>query len=612
MPQEQINSVWGPKISAADKYYKTWEDKYLCGILEDYYRGFQRPGLPLSDQLKGYTLNMISSTLEIKLASLSFQNLQYVITPRPSRSDFNFELAAASAQLKQDCLNTLVEGNESFCSELEDAIIDSFFRFGILEVGYSADWITNPNAGKPLYITDVDPNAQPSDEPIVLKQPDQIPQHEEIYFKRIPASRFRIGGIEGRYLRQCNWFGYYDFYYTDDLKSSPILRNTNKIASASHRSSDWASYASESNEEFSELLKQGDLNLIWKIWDVRGKQVILFDPSNDVELYSNSFKRIPLFDLRWKRDRRGWYPIPPVFDWISPQNELNESREQMRSYRRRFKSQQYAIKNMIEQEEVDKYEESKDGAVIWVKREGAIGPIAKDPLTNVVPQAMLVGKDDFITVSGTSSEAMGQADRVTATQTLEISKRFGIREAREKIRVANWVTRIGKEALLTAREKLVNGLWIKSSNDPGESILQELQLNGEAWQYVMTQDIDDGIDFDIKVNLTSMSPLDNDQEKTKFIEFVAMLKRFPELAMSPMLIRETAYRIGYRNEKVIREVQTTALLGVMGQMAGMMQSQNGQGGNGPTGDQTAQQIVAQQTPNTAEEVQNQLDTQMVQ
>jgi arsenate reductase-like glutaredoxin family protein len=603
-----LTTVWGPRLSSATKYYEAWEQKYVCRLLEDYYRGFQRPGLSLEDQRAFYTFNLIQSTIDIKLAGFSFQNIKFALTPRPSRSDFNFELAVASAQLKEDCLNTIIHNQkENFCAELEDAIIDSYFRFGVLEVGYSADWITNPNAGKPLYLTDLDPNAQNGEagEPIIVKQPDQIPQNELIYFKRIPPARFRVGGVDGRYLHQCNWFGYYDFYYADDIRSSKVLQNTNKLQTVSARTTEW-----EYSDEYDELLKQGDLLKIWKIYDLRKKSCILYDEANDLILYEKPFGRIPVFDLRWIRERLTWYPIPPVFNWISAQNEMNESRQSMRSYRRRFVSQQYAIEGQIEQGEIDKYEEGRDGAVIKIKRAGAIGPIPKDPLTNVVEGAMVVGKDDFIAMSGTSSEAMGQADRVTATQTIEMSKRFGVREAREKIRVANWIERIAREALMTAQEKMVNGLWIKSANDPGESIMGEVQLNKEAWDYVLTQDLDDGIDYDINVQMTTMSPLDNDAEKTKFIEFVALLKRFPELALSPLLIRETAYRVGYRNEKVIRELQATSLLASLGQMT--QQGQQSSQSQGPTGEATAEQIVNQQTPPTAEQVQNQIDTQLVQ
>lgn len=599
MPDTSKRTNWKERIDSAERYYRKWATKFMCSKLERYYRGFHWVANESETQPAGYTLNMVMTTLEIKLASYSFQNLQFKLKPRPNKSDFNLEFAIQSAQVKEDCLNTIVGNpNGMFCDEIEAALKDSFFRFGILEVGYAAEWILNPNAGKPLYKSDIDPSYQ-TDEPVVVKEPEMVPQNELVYFKHIPALRFRVGGIEGRYLERSNWFGYYDFYDVNDIKSSKILKNTDDLTTISHRTDDFDEFASE---EFNELCKKGDLLKVWKLWDTRAKTVNLYDPTNDVILYSAPYKRCPIFDLRWIRDTLGWYPIPPVFNWISPQDELNESRQQLRSYRRRFTAQNYAVEGQIDQDELDKYEEAKDGAVIKIKREGAIGAIPNSPLSQVVPEAMVVGKDDFVLVSGTSSESMGQADRITATQSIEIAKRFGVRESREQVKVANWIVKVGREALLLAQDKFITGLWIKSSQNTGESIMGAVQVNNQVWQYMMSQDLEDGIDFDVDVQLTSMSPLDNDAEKQKFIEFVAMLSKFPQIALSPKMIREAAYRIGYRNEEIIRELQATALLSTMGQMAGAL----------PQGDgaRTAQMRVDQMVPPNMAETQSQLDGQL--
>src|ERR1044071_4312913 len=191
-----IESLWKGRIASANKFYEQWENRYRCKTLERYYRGFHWEAD--SGKEGTYTLNMVYSTLEIKLASYTFSNIQFHLKPKPNKSDYNLEFAIQSAQLKEDCINTIVSNpNGRFADEVEAALKDSFFRFGILETGYSADWITNPNVGKPLFDTDVDPNSSNSSDPKIIRQPDEIPQNELVYFKRIPAQRFRVGGIEG-------------------------------------------------------------------------------------------------------------------------------------------------------------------------------------------------------------------------------------------------------------------------------------------------------------------------------------------------------------------------------------------------------------------------------
>ena len=593
-------TIWDSKIKSANTYYKKWADKYVCSVLEDYRRGFQYKDMANMAQ-RPYVVNLVDSTIDIKLSSYSFSNLRYSLTPKPGKMDYDIEYAVSSAILKQDALNTIVEGAEEFQTEIEQAIVDSFFRFGLLEVGYSADWITNPNSGKPLFATDVDPLGKEDE---VLREPDLIPEGEKVFFKQINSARFRVGGIEGRYLKQANWFGYYDYYYADDLKASPALKNTTDIKTMSHRIEE--DDLSHFSEEMRSAASSGDLIKVWKIWDNRSKTQILWDEVNDLVLYEKSFKRIPILDIRWKLDSTGFYPIPPVFQWISPQDEINESRQQMRSYRKRFVSQYQVMEGMVAEEEKDKFTEAKDGTLVEVRRENAIQPINQPGLPNVIPQAMIVGKDDFVLMSGTSSENMGVADRMTATQSMEVSKRFQVRESREQIKIATWLVNIGREALAIAREKLSMGFWVKTSIDSQESILGELKATTGIYQQITAAQLDDGIDYDVNVQITSMSPIANDAEKRCFLEFLAIVTQFPQISLSPAMIREAAYRVGYRNEKVIREMQATAMLSMMGQAAGMMQGQQ----QGQTGNQTAQQITANQTPNDMEQIRQQMDGQM--
>jgi hypothetical protein len=222
----------------------------------------------------------------------------------------------------------------------------------------------------------------------------------------------------------------------------------------------------------------------------------------------------------------------------------------------------------------------------------------------------MVGKDDFILISGTSAESMGVADRITATQSQEISSRFAVREAREQIKIARFISKIGREILAQAQEKMILGLWIKSQQDAGNgSLLMEYQQNSGTWDYVLTQDLEDGVDYDINVNITSMSPVAQDQEKKKFLEFLAVTSQFPQIALSPTLIREAAYMIGYRNEQVIREMQQMSILASMAQMAGS--PMGGSPGGQQNGNQSAQAITAQRTPPTMEAMNNQMRRQVV-
>jgi hypothetical protein len=255
------------------------------------------------------------------------------------------------------------------------------------------------------------------------------------------------------------------------------------------------------------------------------------------------------------------------------------------------------------EEEIEKFEQARDGAVIKVKRDEAIKPIQKPSLNAVIPETVHGGKDDFILVSGSSSDDFGVGDRITATQSMEISRRHAVRQTREQITVARWLARIGAEILNTAQEKFVLGLWVKSSVDGGEMFAGEMQEKSIAWQYIMSQQLQDGVDYDVDVLLTSMSPVANEDEKRKFLEFLAVTAQYPQVALSPTLIREAAVRVGYRNEKVIKEMQTMALITMLGAQQGMNMG-------GEEGNRQAQKTTAQMTPNTGEQIRQQLGGQL--
>jgi hypothetical protein len=610
MPENE-KTKWASRISHADKYYESWATRFRCARLEEYWRGFQFnfKALDPEGQLP-YTLNMFFSTLEIKLASYSFSDIRFVVQPKPQKMDYNIELAIASAEAKSDALNTIISNpRANFQDEIEAALKDSFFRFGVIEVGYGADWVTNPNAGRPLFESDVDPDADP-EKAKILVQPERVPENELVYAKRIDASRFRIGGVEGRYLHQCNWYGYYDFYYTDDLKASKALRNTEKLEVGSHRTTEFDEEITKltASDEEKDLLKSGNLIKVWKLYDNRSKTCILYEPLNDVILYESPFTRDRILDLRWTPDLKGWYPVPPAFQWFSPQDEINEARNMMRSFRRRFVDQYQAQEGMVEEEELDKFELARDGAIIKTKKGDAIQPIQKPTQGSVVPETMIVGKDDFVLMSGSSADAFGVGDRVTATQTMEVSRRTQVRENREQIKVSRWISKIGATLLATAQEKFISGLWVKSSIDGGETFGMEVQEKSVIWQYIASQQLQDGVDYDVDVLITSMSPVANEDEKRKFMEFQAVLAQYPQISFSPTLVREAAYRIGYRNERVIKEAQTMALIMMTGMMAQAGAAQNG--GTEGTGNRAAQMKTAQMTPNTGEQITNQIAGQL--
>ena len=452
MPKQIIeDELWKDRLKQANTFYDKWDQLFKCGVLEKYYEGNQWKA-QLDINYRPYVINKIYETIQIKLDQFIPQFPKFNISPTPSSASFDLESAAITAQLKEDVLNTIIwDNSEHFHEELEQAYKDHFFRFGLIEVGYSSDWILNPNAAHPLLSTDVDRDA-PKAKPRIKEEPRELPINERVFFKQIPAKRFRVGGIDHKYLERCTWCGYYEWVSKADLLALPKIMNRDKIQIATSTVPESGVY-DKNNEEFND----GNNVKIWHIWHNKAMLRLIILDAPCVTIYQRGFKRLPLFDFR--PDRRvsdeGFYPIPPVFHWLSPQDEINETREMLRKHRRRFIRKFQVTEGSIDDEEIQKWEEGDDGTLIKVKGQGAgIQPIQDATLDNAINQAIVTSSDDLNQISGTSAEVRGVADRTTATQANIITQKASVRENADRDRVASWLNKIGREVLLTVRREV--------------------------------------------------------------------------------------------------------------------------------------------------------------
>ncbi len=287
------DSVWSDRIKTADTYYKTWEALFKCDILDKYYEGIQWKG-QLTLNYNPYVINKIYETIQIKIANFIPTFPKFVVSSRVGNED-DLEAASHSAQLKEDVLNTLIQDPEgNFAEEMEMAYKDHFFRFGVVEVGYSADWIENPNALKPFLSKDTDTKLSGEAGRHIVDEPPEIPINERAYVKHIPAKTFRIGGRDHKYLTRCGWYGYYEFIDKDELLSLPRLLNRDKILSSTGTGLD---PARETVRQDSQKYKENSLK-IWHIWDMKAKVRLLVLDDPVVTVFQKKFDRISCFVLR--------------------------------------------------------------------------------------------------------------------------------------------------------------------------------------------------------------------------------------------------------------------------------------------------------------------------
>lgn len=615
--QSDLNSLtltdsrWSKPMEQAHSFYNKWDVRFKTKTLEDYYKGFQwRNKLTNTNTInyEPYTINLFYSTIQIKLASLVFQKPEYIITAKPT-SQWDPDTAVPNAEMKQDVLNTIVGApSMQFGRILKKVVKDSYFRFGMLEVGYAADW-RNPLKDDPLLRSYNDPSI-PVNKDRVLEN-NEVPENERIYIKRIRPDRFRVSVTDEWDLDSMEWYGYFQYYFKRALQKTEGINWPSGEGVSSYSSNEYGTTSINESQkledkEFLRLIADKEIVKVWHIWDnVEKKRLMLLDGHYE-ELWSASFERRCLFDLRWDEED-GFYPVPPSFQWLSPQNEINEAREQTRSFRRRFTRKFQVVKGQCEPEEQEKFTSGPDGVLIEVKSKDAISPIENPEQGQTAENALVLAKDDFNIISGTSSEARGQADRTTATQAKLIDARSQIRESAEQLDITYYMGLIGREILAQAAENMEGSIWVRDVTNNGPDTLGAAAI----YKQIKAENIADGYDFEIQLDITNTTPQAQAASQQAYMTFMAMCNQYPVIMHDVDLIRETAYRCGYRNEKIIKKLQAAAVqqMQLQASQSGLQGQPGASQGGGNINNAAKTQMAQMQDP-SLDQISTQLNQQL--
>jgi hypothetical protein len=547
--QEDRVKRWQERITAANKVYDAWATKYKVKKLLAYYCGQQ------SDEDDTYILNLIFPTIETNQPSLLFNRPHVKVEPKPPYADDPESSVAMRATLCADTVQSFIDKAEvGFKIQTLLALRDANFQFGVIETGYSADWIDNPHAGKPVLKENNDPMLD--SEGNALVQPEQLPQSEALYVKAIPPSSVRVSHLGKNVLTDNDWVGYFEWAYLEDVKRNPKYRHTSDLkASGQDKDLPSGSAQDEDRERRVGMVK------LWKIWDLRVKvKHVLADGYTKYLVEGEPWTYLPLSVLKFYEIPREFYPLPPVFNWLSPQDEYNESRQQQKVHRQRFNRHYTVHQGGIDQDELEKVTRGPDGSWAWRNTpDDPIIPVQDAKQDGAAWNNLAVTKDDFQQITGVSGDQRGSAESETATQANIIDVRSRIRESAQRVVVADWLSDICLKMLLCLREKMQLPFWIQTNVDLQGPMAEPEALRVAAiWQEITAKELGT-TDLDVSVDITSLSPVSEDQKRQEWLTGVLPLITNPTMAMvfslSDVLMRKTLGFFGIKSEADIKEIQ---------------------------------------------------------
>ena len=589
--------VWQGRVEAADKITKAWEDKYKCDELYKYYLGHQWG----AEQEGNYVINHFFAGIETQLPSQLFYHPRYIVKARPSQVDDQFSVAEDRAKLQEDTLNTFVtDPRLCFMSTVEEAVLEKWFRFGVVEVGYTADFMDNPNAGKPILKENGEVEVGSDGSPVL--QPDFLPPtSENLYIKYIPAANFRTSVRSSQRLQQLDWCGYFEWVYPEDIKRDKRYKNTKDIATAG-KLKDMNSSLDDEDAAKRDMVK------LWKILDIRGGQRLVFCDGGekflleeDVDKLNDGTPCIPFAVLKPTPRLGEFLPLPPSFNWRSPQDELNESRNMQKIYRRKLVPK-FGAAGSVEDTEIAKFLEPVV-QVIRLANQEALWPINMPPADAALMRSIPNTKDDLQIIQGTSSEQKGVSEAETATQANIIDTHARIRESRAKVQMATWLAEIGTLMLYYLRNRMALPFWVRRNVDPfGQNVLMETLSVAETWQKIQASELGE-LSGDVTVDVESISPISEAAERQDWLTAMGVIAQNPLILADDVLLRKTMGYFGVRSDKELASLKRMGTMIIMAQAVQAQQQGQPKGVSGP-------QSPAAQEPPTNAGIEDQLAAQV--
>lgn len=565
------------RIKSANEVYERWHARFRPDRLIGYYCGDQWPEFQPPEhnpRYRPYVINLVFPTIETQQPALLFYRPTVQVEPKPPYGDDPQSQVAQRAKLCADTLQTYVDKPEvGFKQQTLLALRDAQYRFGVVEIGYTADWIDNPHAGKPVL-------KDQSEEPYLdrageaILHPSKVPatDSEQLYVRQIDPACFRVSASNRPVLLENDWVGYYDWQYVEDVKRNPKYSRTRDLKP----SGQFGDPPEASRDPATTLDRQAshrDMVQLWKLWDLRSKTRCVVAQGHPTYLLENEpWSYLPFAVLKFYEIPQAFYPLPPVANWIDAQNEINETREARRVHRRRFARRYVVRQNTMDDTELEKITMGGDGTVATHKGapgEQPLHPVPDAALGMDVDKHLAESRDDFMQISGVGAEARGVAESDTATQANIVDVRQRIRETASRVQVADWLSEICRLLLLTIREKMQLPFWIRDNVDLVSADPAELQRIIGTWQQITAQELGSTL-MDVSVDVTSLSPVSQEQRAAQWNQLLALITN-PALALvlgqSEVLLRKTLKYYGVTSEGDIREIQNVLRQTLMMQVA---------------------------------------------
>lgn len=566
---KQTAKKWLDKIHTAEKLREKWYEHFNIATCYNYYQGDNKP--EGQDDSEWSNVNFFYGILQSELPGLYSYDPYFYVSLKKSYNPTPEMIAQMTtiATVRQSMLNYL-KGELDMKTTARLAIQDAYFQYGVVKVGYTANMVENPEAGKEMTDEEtgnflLDENRQP------ILEPELLPMDERYTITRVHPDDIIIDCNAGPLESSIS-------FIAQRLKMSVEEVRENKKFSAKARKSITPSEVSlesikESDERKKGLLLESenedkpDTCVLYEVWDLKKKKFCVVGLNCEEYLVKPQelpagIEDHPYSFLRWNLLDNKWLPMPPTSQWIDLQEDYLDIKSKMKTHRKRF-NRKYCIQQSAFQDiskAVSDLQYGEDGTVLVSNaQQNPIFPIHDAPLDQQLYMDLNNIKSEFALIAAGTNQ-MGSGSGIdSATEASIIAKRTAVKESDKAGLVADFIKTIGRKLDQLIKANITEDIAIKV-----------VGIEGEFWQYVKTDDYQDiAGEFDYSVDIGSMLPDVPELQRSQFLALLQLLAQAPQFMLSPALMNKLAAMYSITDKVLIQELQKLGMMMMQQQMAGM-------------------------------------------
>ena len=578
--------TWWKRRDAAIKMREEWETKYRVKDNYSYWRGQQRV-----DPIDGLgnrraQINKIHPDVANQIPSLYYYYPFARVTAQPELADTPGTAIDEAMQLLQDTANHIIRIRSTrFKESTMLAMKEAFWAMGVVETGYTADFVDDPQAERPALKEqkDTEIDKKQREKPIEQMSDDEVEtalaterskvKGARFYVRHIPSNQILVSVSDKPCIEDNDWIGYWEDLPLEDVKQSKAYKNAENLKPGVPCGDD---DSAKRAREADEAIGTPERVRIYKIWDLRTKEKLVLAHGHDKYLARVKYERLPLHFLRFDIDPYHFWPYPPVYSKLGPQDEYNQSREYIRRERISRVGRYTYDEDAVEAEQARKFE-SNDLNIMIPRKAGTtqpIEPVQQPSYSGEAIQALTLSDKEFQDVGGVGGDAR-IAQTKTATQAKIAEVKNQAQDSADRQTVAGWLASISNELLQLAIDNMLLNQWVAINVAPDSQFApMEAQRVSQSYQLVTAQKLAAAanmVEWDLTVDMESLSPVSEEEKFQKWMQGLAFIGN-PGMAMvfafAPELLKYTLKLMGLTSAR-----EQEMILGAMGAMVQAQQAQ---------------------------------------